>query len=49
MGQKSVSAARSCGNSSWSFGEITSIDANRVEIQIQKMAVENEMTEEMEG
>lgn len=31
------------------FGEITSIDANRVEIQIQKMAVENEMTEEMEG
>lgn len=28
------------------FGEVTSIDANRVEIQIQKMAVENEMTEE---
>jgi hypothetical protein len=28
------------------FGEITSIDANRVEIQIQKMSVENEMTEE---
>jgi len=30
------------------FGEVTSIDANRVEIQLQKMAVENEMTEETE-
>jgi len=28
------------------FGEVTSIDANRVEIQIQKMAVENEMDEQ---
>lgn len=27
------------------FGEITSIDQNRVEIQLQRMAVENEMTE----
>ncbi len=28
------------------FGEVTSVSADRVEIQIQKMAVENEMDEE---
>lgn len=28
------------------FGEVTSVSEDRVEIQIQKMAVENEMTEE---
>lgn len=31
------------------FGEVTSVSKDRVEIQIQKMAVENEMTESEEG